>query len=233
LPEIGKKTVVVGVGGAGCRVLSDLSKHDLLGGTLVAIDTYWASVRLTDAHRKVELRGASIYGLGSGGNKVWAQSCAEASLDQLREALGNPCFVLIVAGMGGGTGTGASPVIARLAAEAGALVAAVVTLPAQWEGRRRNESAKGGPEALSKEAGAVLVVPLDQIHKETGSKITIAEFYATANRVLCDCVLFLLGRRDSTEFAGLRIKGFQVIQGHKSAACGLQDEFLKFLHRWH
>jgi len=230
LSKTDNKTVVIGVGGTGCRVASALAKNDLSGSTLIAVDTDWASVRLAEVHRKVELRHASIYGLGSGGNTEWVQRCAEACLDELRETLDNPGFVLIVAGMGGGTGTGASPVIARLAAEAGAPVAAVVTLPAQWEGKRRKESAKEGLEALGKETGAMLAVPLEQVQKIMDGKTTTFEnFYNSAQLLVQDCVAFLLGQRNTMEFAGLRFSGFQVITGHDGMPGNMPDAFARRL----
>jgi cell division protein FtsZ len=226
-PETGNKVVVVGVGGAGCHVVSVLVKSDLPGVRLVAADTDWTSVRLADAHRRVELRHASIYGHSSGGNQGWAQRCAEVCSDELREALSDPSFVLIVAGMGGGTGVGASPVIARLAAEAGAPVAAVVTLPAQWEGLRRNGLALEGLKALSGETCAVLALSLAHMQKKISEETMFVKFYEIVNSVLCDCIAFLLGQRDTMEFAGLRIRGFQVTTANVGTDGSMPDVFFE------
>lgn len=206
-----------------------MAKKGLPGATLIAVDTDWASVRLADAHRKVELRHASIYGHGSGGSRGWAEACATICTDELREAIGNPGFALIVAGMGGGTGTGVSPVIARLAAEDGIPVAAVVTIPAQWEGSRRDNLAKEGLEALRRETGAVLAVSLVRIQKEIDGGTPLGKFFDTIQLLLCDCAAFLLGQREATEFAGLGIGVFQAITGREDVAGNLLDGFTRRL----
>ncbi|MCL6558626.1 MAG: hypothetical protein K6U74_07440, partial [Firmicutes bacterium] len=198
-------------------MVNALAKAELLGVQLVATDTDWASVRSADAHSKIEHRGASVIGMGTGSNPGWAQSCgevcAEVCADALRKALDNPSFVSIVAGMGGGAGVGASPVIARLAAEAGVPVAAVVTLPAQWEGPRRDNLAKEGLEALRRETGAVLAVSLVRIQKEIDGSTPLEKFFDIVQLLLCDCIAFLLGQKDTAEFTGLRIGGLEVITG--------------------
>lgn len=223
------KIKIIGIGGAGCHVVSRLIEAGLPGIEFIAVDTDWACVRASNAHHRIDLRGVSIYGLGSGGHPVWAKKCAQVCANELQEVISGAELTVIVAGMGGGTGSGAAPVVARIAGEADTPVVTVVTLPLDMEGLRRSHIAKEGLEALNKETGAVLVVPLEQILKETGSKISVAEFYAAADRVLCDRILFLIGKSDATEFAGLLIKGFQVIQGHESAACRLPDGFKKRL----
>src|SRR5450759_4979116 len=126
------KIKVVGVGGAGCHAVS----HMLAAGVLaclpavefVSVDTDWAAVRACQTQHKVELRGVPA-GLGSGGKAGWAARAAEACADELRAALAGAELVLIVAGMGGGTGSGAAPVVARLARETGALTLGIVTRP--------------------------------------------------------------------------------------------------------
>lgn len=188
-------------------MVSTLAKAALPGIHLVAADTDWASIRLADAHRKIELRGVSVIGMGTGGNPRWAQRCAEACSDEVRQAIGSPDLVVIVAGMGGGTGVGASPVIAHLAVETGAPVAAVMNLPAGWEEARRNGLAKEGLEALREEIGAVLTLPLARIQEAIDGATPLEKFFDIAQLLLCDCIMFLLGQRDTTEFVGLCIGG--------------------------
>src|SRR5450759_1925310 len=117
------KIKVVGVGGAGCHAVSHM-----LAVEFVSVDTDWAAVRACQTQHKVELRGVPA-GLGSGGKAGWAARAAEACADELRAALAGAELVLIVAGMGGGTGSGAAPVVARLARETGALTLGIVTRP--------------------------------------------------------------------------------------------------------
>lgn len=219
---------IVGVGGAGCRALR-LLRGDDPAVERVAVDTDWACVRAADACRKVELRGVSVYGLGSGGHPVWAERCAEKCAEELREAIGGAGMLLIVAGLGGGTGSGAGPVIARIANQAGVPVAAVVTLPLDLEGCRRGLIAGEGLEALKKETGAVCALPLERVLQETGGKISLSGFYAAADRMLCDMVLFLMGRGDVMEGEGPPARVFQLFRGGERTADSLPDQLKRRL----
>lgn len=175
--------VVIGVGGAGCHVVDGLSER--LGGAAVtvAVDSDWAAVRQCRADRKVELDGIPFSGLGAGGKAGWAARNAEACADKLRAAIDGPDLVLIVAGLGGGSGAGASPVVARLAREAGALAVGLVTIPVSFEGARRARLADEAIGPLRAECDALVLVPCQGVLEVVGGKVSIASFYASVDEV--------------------------------------------------
>ena len=184
---------VVGVGGAGCHVVNHIMKAGLPGVELVAVDTDWASIRACEAHRKVELRGIPVPGLGTGGVAEWARKTAEACSGELCEVVSESSLSLIIAGMGGGTGSGAAPVVARIAREAGALAVGIVTTPLILEGKRRMCIAVEGLNTLGDAASDVIIVPCEELLEITGRQVTIAEFFVAANEVLYQIVRWLVG----------------------------------------
>lgn len=190
-----ENVAVAGIGGTGCHVVSRLMEAAPPFTNLVIVDTDWACVRACFAHRKVELRGAPVRGFGTGIVKEWAEKCAVACAAEITDALRGCAVTILVAGLGGGTGSGASPVVARIARDAGSRVAAVVNMPLALEGQRRQAMAEQGLDALRKEVDSVLVVHLERLLEETGTSISLVDFYDTATRVLCDRVLSPAGGR--------------------------------------
>lgn len=148
---------IVGVGGGGCNTIDRIMKIGVKGVTTVAINTDQLHLKTLQAHKRV-LIGASITkGLGAGGFPEVGQKCAEASMDMLKQTLGNNQLVFLCAGMGGGTGTGAAPVVARAAKEEGAIVVGMVTYPFSLE-RARLKKADAGLKELVKNCDTVIVI---------------------------------------------------------------------------
>jgi hypothetical protein len=220
---------IFGVGGAGRRAVGLMAKASPADCELIAVDTDWVSARTSTAHHRIELQGATIFGLGSGGSRLRAEKCAEACADRLRKAVSGAELIWIVAGMGGGTGTGAATVIARLAAEAGVPVIAAVTLPLAMEGTRRNRTAGEGIDMLGQTAGIMLVLPLDKLRGAIGGRVTLAEFYAAADRVLSGCVSFVMGWRDRAGQAGSHLSAFRVQKGRQNSPNDLPMGVIKRL----
>ncbi|VVB57859.1 Cell division protein FtsZ 1 [Candidatus Anstonella stagnisolia] len=148
---------IVGVGGGGCNTVDRIMKMGVKGVTTVAVNTDQLHLKTLQAHKRV-LIGASITkGLGAGGFPEVGQKCAEASKDMLKQTIGNNQLVFLCAGMGGGTGTGAAPVVARAAKEEGAIVVGMVTYPFSLE-RARLKKADAGLKQLVKECDTVIVI---------------------------------------------------------------------------
>ncbi len=150
---------IVGVGGYGCMAIHALMQQPVRNIKLIAVDTDWVRARITDAHYRVEMGD----GLGAGGDIVTGTATALRTRDRFQGLLKGAGMVYIIAGMGGGTGGGAAPVIAAVAKDAGALTVALVTTPSSIEGKRRNENAKKGLAGLAETADAVIVVPGDTL----------------------------------------------------------------------
>ena len=141
---------VVGVGGGGTNAVNRMVDAGLQGVEFIAVNTDAQALLMCDADVKIHIGGKITRGLGAGANPDVGREAAEESRDELREALKGADMVFVTAGKGGGTGTGAAPVIAELARELGALTVGVVTKPFSFEGKKRASQAEQGIDALSK-----------------------------------------------------------------------------------
>ncbi len=157
------KQAVIGVGGAGGNIAVHLFRQDLPKTEIISVNTDAQALASLPMSNCLVLGEESTRGLGSGGDPERGRQAAEESLEELRTRLEGCDLIFVVAGMGGGTGTGAAPVIARLGRELGALVLAVVTLPFNFEGARRRFQATEGIARLRAEADGVIVVPNQKI----------------------------------------------------------------------
>ncbi|MEM4389123.1 MAG: cell division protein FtsZ [Candidatus Micrarchaeia archaeon] len=151
------RIAVVGVGGAGCNTINRLTKMGIRSADTIAINTDATHLRIVEANRRVLIGQSITRGLGAGGFPEVAQKCAEASRDKLREVLAGAELVFLSAGMGGGTGTGAGPVVAQIAKEQGAIVVAMVTFPFSLE-RARIEKAYWGIDQLKRVCDTVVII---------------------------------------------------------------------------
>ncbi len=157
------KQLVIGVGGAGGNIAAYLQRAGVGATTVLAVNTDAQALAALEVSHRVLLGESQMRGLGAGGDPERGRLAAEDSLAALRDLLTGVDLVYVVAGMGGGTGTGAAPVVARLGRELGALVLSVVTLPFDFEGARRRELALQGVHALRRESDGVIVVPNQKI----------------------------------------------------------------------
>ncbi len=151
------RILVIGAGGAGCNSVSRITQQGIKSAKTMAVNTDAAHLKITKAHRKHVLGYKVTKGLGAGGEPSVARKCAEADADKLRELIGENEIVFVLAGMGGGTGTGSAPILARVAREQGAIVIGVVTFPFNIE-RVRIKKAREGLQELMKEADTVIVI---------------------------------------------------------------------------
>src|SRR4030066_1646777 len=152
---------VVGVGGGGCNAVERMIKEGLQGVEFIAINTDAQALQLSSAPKRVRIGEKLTRGLGSGGNPEQGRKAAEESAEDLYEVLKGSDMVFVTAGMGGGTGTGAAPIVAQIAKEVGALTIGVVTRPFTFEGARRAASAEAGIAKLKEQVDTLIVIPND------------------------------------------------------------------------
>ncbi|MHB0979689.1 MAG: cell division protein FtsZ [Thermoleophilia bacterium] len=175
---------VVGVGGGGTNAVNRMVDAGLKGVEFIAVNTDAQALLMCDADVKIHIGGKITRGLGAGANPEVGRQAAEESRDELREALKGADMVFVTAGKGGGTGTGAAPVIAELARELGALTVGVVTKPFTFEGRKRASQAEQGIEALSRKVDTLIIIPNDRLLQVVERRTSIIEAFKVADDVL-------------------------------------------------
>ncbi|MGD2103873.1 MAG: cell division protein FtsZ [Anaerolineae bacterium] len=178
------KIRVVGVGGGGSNAVNRMIAEGMGGVDFVAVNTDAQALMLSDAPVRVRIGDKLTRGLGVGGDPEMGHEAAEESVDELYEILDGSDMVFVTAGMGGGTGTGASPVIARVAQEVDALTIGVVTRPFSWEGSVRAQSAERGIECLKEQVDTLIVIPNDRLLEITDKRVTLQNAFSLADDVL-------------------------------------------------
>jgi cell division protein FtsZ len=181
----GTQIKVIGVGGGGGNAVEHMIERDVQGVEFICANTDAQALGRSSTARKIQL-GRS--GLGAGSKPEKGREAAEAAEDQIREAVSGAHMLFITAGMGGGTGTGAAPVIARIAREMGILTVAVVTKPFEWEGGRRMINADAGLAELEANVDSLIVVLNEKLLEVLGDEITQAQAFSYANDVLKNAV---------------------------------------------
>ncbi len=183
-PEPSARIMVVGVGGGGCNAVDRMIAEGVQGVEFVAVNTDAQHLGKSLAPVRVRIGDKITRGLGSGGNPEIGRKAAEESQQELREVLKGADMVFITAGMGGGTGTGAAPVIARLAREEGALTIGVVTRPFSFEGARRQKSAEEGIANLRETVDTLIVIPNDRLLDIAEKRMSLQDAFKMADDVL-------------------------------------------------
>jgi cell division protein FtsZ len=181
----GTQIKVIGVGGGGSNAVEHMIARAVQGVEFICANTDAQALMRSSAHRVIQL-GES--GLGAGSKPEKARDAAEAAVDDIRDAITGAHMLFITAGMGGGTGTGAAPVIARIAKEMGILTVGVVTKPFQWEGGRRMTNADNGLAELEANVDSLIVVLNEKLLEVLGDDICQDEAFAHANDVLKNAV---------------------------------------------
>ncbi len=184
LRELKPRILVLGVGGAGGNAINGMIEEGLQGVEFVAVNTDAQDLKINKAHAKIQLGANLTKGLGAGGKNDLGQASADESLNEIITFIQGSNMVFITAGMGGGTGTGASHVIARAAKELNILTVGVVTLPFSYEGPTRMKRALQGLEELKKHVDTNIVIPNQNLFKVASEKTTFEESFELSNRVL-------------------------------------------------
>lgn len=178
------RIVVFGVGGGGGNAVNNMIAANLEGADFVVANTDAQALTSSKAGRLIQLGTKSTSGLGAGSLPEVGQAAAEESMDEIMAQLEGAHMCFVTAGMGGGTGTGAAPVIARAARQAGILTVAVVTKPFGFEGGRRMRAAEKGIDALRECADTVIIVPNQNLFRIANERTTLTDAFAAADRVL-------------------------------------------------
>ena len=190
--ETGLETVVnikvIGVGGAGNNVVNRMVRSGAKGVEFVAINTDKQALNVSSATYKIQIGEKLTHGQGAGSDPEVGRKSAEESRNQITKALEEADMVFITAGMGGGTGTGAAPIVAELAKEMGILTVAVVTKPFGFEGRRRMQQAEAGISELRDRVDSLVIIPNERLKHATDQKITFANAFEIADDVLRQAV---------------------------------------------
>ncbi len=179
---------VVGVGGAGNNVVNRMVRSGMQGVEFIAVNTDRQCLNASEATQKLTIGEKLTGGKGAGANPEVGRESARESKEQINALLEGADMVFVTAGMGGGTGTGAAPVVAEIAKEKGILTVGVVTKPFNFEGRRRMEQAANGIEDLRQKVDSLVIIPNDRLQYATDEKITFANAFAIADDVLRQAV---------------------------------------------
>jgi cell division protein FtsZ len=178
------RIVVMGVGGGGGNAVSNMLAAGLIGPKFIVANTDAQALAASAADHRIQLGVRATDGIGAGAKHEIGEAAAEEALDEIRSALSGAHMVFIAAGMGGGTGTGATPVIARVAKDLGILTVAVVTKPFLFEGKRRMRTADAGIAELRRHVDTLIVIPNQNLFKIADERTAFAEAFVLADQVL-------------------------------------------------
>ena len=184
VPSTEAQIKVIGVGGGGCNAVNRMIESGIGGIEFWAINTDAQALTHSAAPQRLQLGQKLTRGLGAGGNPAIGQKAAEESRDEIAQALENTDLVFITAGMGGGTGTGASPIVAEVAKEMGCLTVGVVTRPFTFEGRRRTTQAEEGIAQLQSRVDTLIIIPNNQLLQVISPETPVQEALRVADDVL-------------------------------------------------
>ena len=194
---------VVGIGGAGGNVVNRMVGAGTSGVEFIAVNTDKQALAMSTADTKIQIGEKLTHGQGAGSDPEVGEKAAEESRNEVAKALEGTDMVFITAGMGGGTGTGAGPVVADIAREAGVLTVGVVTKPFGFEGKKRMTQAMAGIDSLLGKVDSLLVIPNDRLKYATDQKVTFANAFEIADEVLHEAVTSISGLIKNTGFINL------------------------------
>jgi cell division protein FtsZ len=186
--ENSAKIKVIGVGGAGGNAINNMIASNLQGVKFIAANTDAQALEISKAPIRIQLGEGMTEGLGAGANPQVGRDAALENEEEIRRALADSHMVFITAGFGGGTGTGAAPVIAEICKDLGALTVAVVTKPFSFEGKKRSRMAEEGIDTLKKVVDTAITIPNDRLRGLASKKATLVEMFVRADEILLHSV---------------------------------------------
>ena len=178
------KVKIIGIGGGGCNAIDNMIEAKLKGVDFIAANTDAQALSASKAPVKIQLGAKLTKGLGAGANPKVGEEAALEDVDTIKSALMGADMVFVTAGMGGGTGTGGTPIIAKIAKEIGALTVAIVTKPFEFEGKRRMEQADSGISLLKRIADTLITIPNQRLLSVTGKNISFMDAFKVADDIL-------------------------------------------------
>ena len=179
---------VIGIGGAGNNVVNRMVEAGTTGVEFIAVNTDKQALSVSGAQTKIQIGEKLTHGQGAGADPDIGKRAAEESRNAIAEVLEDTDMVFLTAGMGGGTGTGAAPIVAESAKDAGVLTVGVVTKPFSWEGKRRAMQAQAGISELMEKVDSLLIIPNDRLKFASPEKVTLANAFEIADDVLIKAV---------------------------------------------
>jgi len=183
-PETFARIKVVGVGGGGSNAVNRMIDEGMSGVEFIAVNTDAQALLLSNAPKRVRIGDKATRGLGAGGNPDIGQKAAEESGEDLYDVVRGADMVFIAAGLGGGTGTGAAPIVAKAARDNGALTIGVVTRPFTFEGARRQQNAEAGMNKLKEQVDTLIVIPNDRLLQMVDKRVSLQDSFRLADDVL-------------------------------------------------
>ena len=217
-PENVVSIKVVGVGGGGNNVVNRMVRSGVKGVDFIAVNTDKQALNTSSAGYKLQIGEKLTHGQGAGANPEVGQKAAEESRTQLSKALEDTDMVFITAGMGGGTGTGAAPVVAEIAREQGVLTVGVVTKPFGFEGQKRMRAAEAGIEQLRGKVDSLVIIPNERLKYATDQKITFRNAFEIADDVLRQAVQSISDLIRDTGFINLDFADVRTIMANRGIA---------------
>lgn len=202
---------VIGVGGGGCNAVNGMIETGIRGVEYIAMNTDSMALNSSKATQKIQLGEKLTRGFGAGADPTIGRRAAEESHDEIENALRGAQMVFITAGMGGGTGTGAAPIVAGIARELDILTVGVVTKPFAFEGRRKMEVAMGGINELVQNVDSLIVIPNERLKLVSEERITIKNAFEIANDVLRQAVQSVSDLLNVPGFINLDFKDIEMI----------------------
>ena len=216
---------VFGVGGGGNNAVDRMIRSNIRGVEFIAVNTDGQALRAAAASTKIPIGRATTKGRGAGSNPEIGRAAAEESIDEIRAHMEGADMIFITAGMGGGTGTGAAPVIAAAARELGILTVGIVTMPFAFEGKRRVMQAETGVENLRRLVDSLIVIPNDRLKQVSAEKITLENAFGIADDVLLQGVRSVSNLINVSGFINLDFADVSTIMkdaglAHMGVGCG-------------
>lgn len=209
---------VVGVGGGGSNAVNRMARSGVTNVELIAINTDSQALNGSSAPVRIHIGEKLTRGLGAGGNPGVGQKAAEESSEELYEALRGADMIFVTAGMGGGTGTGATPVIAQIAKEVGALTVGVVTKPFAFEGSRRRQSAEEGIANLKERVDTLITIPNDRLLTLADPKLSMIEAFSLADEVLHQGIQGISDTITETGIVNVDFADVKAVMSHAGSA---------------
>jgi cell division protein FtsZ len=182
--ELKARMKVIGVGGAGGNAINTMVKADLQGVDFISINTDAQALEQNKAQTKIQIGKKLTQGLGAGANPEIGRRAIEEDKEDVMEAVGGADMVFVTAGMGGGTGTGAAPIVAEIAKDQGALTVGIVTKPFQFEGMKRNQRAEQGIDELRKTVDTLIIIPNQRLFSVVDKSTPLLDAFKIADEVL-------------------------------------------------
>ena len=209
---------VVGVGGAGSNAVNRMIRAELLGVEFIAVNTDAQALVKSHAPTRIRIGDAISRGLGAGGDSVVGERAAQEDLENLRTALDGSDLVFVTAGMGGGTGSGAAPVVAKIAKEIGALTIGIVTKPFVFEGRRRAAVAEAAANELRKHVDTLIVIPNERLLSVVSRQTSMEDSFRIADDVLRQAIQGIADVITTTGHVNVDFADVRTIMSHTGRA---------------